>query len=60
MSEELTRLQLHHYIQANESLTDVKQIARALVETNYAAKDMIARLLLKDLPGVSDLQDPTY
>lgn len=59
MDEELTRLQLHHYIEANESIGDVKKIARALVETNYAAKDMIARLLLRDLPGVSDPQSPT-
>lgn len=60
MDQELTRIQMHAVIQNNDSLDDVKQIARALLETNYAAKEMIQRLMLGQLPGATDPQAPTY
>lgn len=51
---------MHHAIESNQSLDDVKQIARALLESNFAAREMIQRMMLGQLPGATDPQAPTY
>ena len=49
--DELSRIKAHHTIASCESVPELKEMCRALIEMHFASKQMICTLMLEKLPN---------